>query len=65
MKNLNIMARQLGYIIWKDESDYADLKCYQIFTLQEMKKPHGKAEEYFDTLKDCALFLANKMRKGE
>jgi hypothetical protein len=62
MKNLNILAKQLGYIIWKDESDFADVKCYQIFTIAEFKKNHGRAEEYFDTLKDCASFLANKIK---
>ena len=65
MKNLNILAIRLGYIIWKDESDFADLKCYQIFTWNEWIKDHGIAEEYFDTLKDCASFLANKINKGE
>ena len=49
-------------MIWKDDSDVADVKCYQIFTWNEWIKDHGIAEEYFDTLKDCASFLANKIK---
>ena len=61
MEALNIIARELGFFICKDESSCPDYRGYMIMRLEDEHDYHAMPIEGFDTLKECAKFLRGRI----